>query len=112
MEKSQVFTEFFKILKITIKNSSIYNQEHPAYLKSLEELKQKSDDLFKDSESISMSFSPNSIFVKDVIYGKDKLYIELANIFHKRKIKSIILKNTLTESDLRYFISKLCLLSR
>ena len=107
MENSRAFTDFFKILKVTIKNASIYNQEHPAYLKSLEELKQKLDDLFQDTENIKISFSPNSIFIKDVIYEKDKLYVELANIFYKRKIKSIILKNIITESELKYFINKL-----
>lgn len=109
MENSRAFPDFFKILKVTIKNSSIYNQEHPAYLESLKELKNKLDDLFKDIDRIKMSFSPNSIFIKDAIYEKDKLYVELANIFHKRKIKSIILKNTLTENELKYFIAKLCL---
>ncbi|HDT11502.1 MAG TPA: hypothetical protein ENN58_02055, partial [bacterium] len=109
MESYRAFNDFFKILKVTIKNSSIYNQEHPAYLESLKELKNNLDDLFQDTENIKMSFSPNSIFVKDVVYEKEKLYIELANIFHKRKIKTIIFKNTLTESELKYFISKLCL---
>lgn len=109
MENSRAFTDFFKTLKVTIKNSSIYNQEHPAYLESLKELKNKLDGLFMDAESLKMSFSPNSIFVKEVIYEKDKLYIGLANIFHKRKIKTIIFKNILTQDELKYFISKLCL---
>lgn len=109
MSSSEILSDFFKILKVTVKNSSIYNQEHPAYLESIQELKQKLEELLKDVESIKMSFSPNSIFVKDTVYEKEKLYVELANIFHKRKIKTIYFKKDLSDSDLKYFISKLCL---
>ena len=109
MSSSEILTDFFKILKVTIKNSSIYNQEHPAYLETLQELKQILETLLKDAKSIKMSFSPNSIFVKDAVYEKEKLYVELANIFHKRKIKTIYFKKDFSESDLKYFISKLCL---
>lgn len=106
MDKEATLNNFFKTFKITFKNASIYNSKHPAFLASSIELKQKLDKLFTYFSLFKISFSSKSPLVEDDFLEKEKLYLELANMFHKRKLKNITFLPGITQEELTTKVKK------
>jgi len=109
INKEEALKEFLKSLKISLKNASIYSKEHPAFIKSVEEVKSKIDPLFKFLSPIKISFTPNALLIEDEYFEKERLYREIARIFHFRKIKNIEIKKGIILEELSFFLGKLSL---
>jgi hypothetical protein len=107
MDKEDTLNDFLKTLKITFKNSSIYNSKHPAFIVASTELKHKLDGLFAYFSPFKISFSSKSLLVKDEFLGKEKLYLELAQLFHQRKLKNITFFPGITQEELTTFVTKI-----
>lgn len=106
MDKEEALKDFFKDLKVSLKNASLYFTKHPIFLKSLEEAKEKLDILFNYSSPIRINFTPNSLLVEGESYKGDKLFEELAEIFHTRKVKGLEIKKGITIDELAAFLTK------
>jgi len=106
MDKEEALKDFFKGLKVSLKNASLYFTKHPIFLKSLEEVKEKLDILFNYSSPIRINFTPNSLLIEGEYYEGDKLFKELAEIFHTRKVKSLEIKKGITIDELAAFLTK------
>ncbi len=105
----ETFDDFLKSLKLSLKSASIYPINHPTLIKSVEEVKEKINVLLKISSPLKISFSPQSLLVEGKYFEKEKLYDDVAQFFHFRKIKNMEINEGLTAEELLTFLAKLYL---
>ena len=109
MDKEIALGELFKSLKISLKSASLYSEEHPAFVKSVEEAKEKIDVFLNSQSSLRIDVTPNSLLVEGKCLEKDKLYKDLAELLHNRRIKRIEFKPGITIEEITTFIMRLFL---
>ncbi|UCE41258.1 MAG: hypothetical protein JSV17_17805 [Candidatus Aminicenantes bacterium] len=105
MSKEDSLKSLFGALKVSLKNASFYHKEHPAFTKSVEDLKEKIDNLMDIVTPIKIGFTPNAVFFDNKYWEEDKAFRELARIFHFRKVKSLEIKKGLDIQELTSFIA-------
>lgn len=109
MDKEEALSEFLKGLRIIFNNASAYPKEHPYFVKSVDEFKKKVDALFVFLNPIKIDATPQSLFIDGRHWEKLPLYVDLASMFHLRKIKSVEFKDGLTIKELVDFLSAVAL---
>ena len=109
MNKEEALTGFVKGLRIAINNALAYSRQHPYFLKSTQEFKEKIDALFVFLDPVKVSVTPESLFLDGKYWNKIATSVELAQILHQRKIKSIEFKSGLTIPELADCLSFLAL---
>lgn len=109
MNKEESLEDFLKGLRITLNYIFLYSKEHRSFIKSVGELKKKIDVLLGFLNPVEVSFSPDSLLIDGTVYKKALLHKELAKMFHLRKIKSIKIKEGITEDELVLFLDKMTL---
>lgn len=112
MNKEETLKDFLNTLKISFKNASMYGADHPAFSNSIVRLKQRIEMLFKYFIPISLGFTSGSIYMDGMFWEKGQLFLELAKIFHFRKLKSLEIQEGITADELIYFITKLSISPR
>jgi len=70
----------FGALKVSLKNASFYHKEHPAFIKSVEDLKEKIDSLLDIIAPIKIGFTPNAVFFDNKYWEEDRAFRELDRI--------------------------------
>jgi hypothetical protein len=63
-------------------------------------------------QPISLRFASNSLYIEDRHLENEKIYIELAKIFHYRKIRSMEFKVGVPRKELELFVSRLAISPR
>ena len=111
MNKERVLEDFFKSLNTALKNASIYFKEHPVFIKSVREVKKHIDTLLDFVSPLNISFTSNSLLAEEIYFEKDKIFEELAQIFHFRKIQSIQVRKGITIEELIIFLTTVNLAS-
>jgi len=109
MNKEEALNEFLKGLRIVLNNSSAYSKDHPYFHKSVEFFKQKVDGLLVFLNPIKMNISPDALFVGEKKLEKSMLYIDLAAMFHRRKIKSIEIRPGFSIEEMIEFLGAVSL---
>lgn len=109
MDKEQVLEELFKSLKISLKSASLYSGEHPAFVKSVEEAKEKIDILLNLLSPLRIDVTPNSLLVEGKSWERGQLYGELADLLHNRRIKRMEFKPGVTVEEMVTFLMKVFL---
>ncbi len=109
MYKEEALRDFLRALKLSIKNASIYPENHPTFIKSVTDVRNKIDSLLKVSSPLKIGFSPHSLFVEGKFFEKEILYKEIARDFHLRKIKTIEIREGITVEELNTFLAKVYL---
>jgi hypothetical protein len=112
VDKETAYLEFFKGLKIAFNNAAAYFQEHPYYIKSVEALKSKIEELLNYANPIRVNFSDTSLFVEGLIVTYPALANELALVFHTRKIQCLEITPGITREELLVFLSKMAMSAR
>jgi hypothetical protein len=112
MNKEETLKDFLNTLKISFKNASIYGADHPAFSNSIVRLKQRIEMLFKFFIPITLGFTSRSVYMDGRFWEKGQLFLELAKIFHFRKLKSIEIHEGVTDDELVYFITQLSISPR
>jgi hypothetical protein len=112
MDKETAIHELFMTMKVSLKNASMYNQEHPAFKKAVEDMKEKVDVVFEFMSPIEVGFSPHSLLIEDKFWDEDKMYRELGRTFHFRKVKKFKVSRGVTLNELMVFMSHICLAPR
>ena len=107
MDKQEALIEFLKGLRIAINNSLAYSPQHPFFLKSAQEFKEKIDGLFSILNPIKVNVGQEAIFSEGKELKKVAFSVELANILHQRKIKNIEFRPGLTVNEIAGFLSML-----
>jgi hypothetical protein len=105
MEKTEALEEFLKSLKTSLNTSSIYFKEHPVFLACVENLHHKVCDIFKFYNPLNIEIAPKSLFIGGKTLEKNRLYVELAEFLHPRKVKSISFTEGITVQELMDFLS-------
>jgi hypothetical protein len=106
MNKEEAVADFLKSLKVTLNAASIYFQSHPAFIRSAEDLKKKIDLLSGFMATIQIGFMPHLVCVDDQRFEKALLYEELADFFHFRKIKCLVMQTGVPKEELVYFLAQ------
>lgn len=109
MDKEEALTTFLKGLRVAINNALAYSRQHPYFLKSTQEFKEKIDALLIFLDPIKVSATTNSLFLDGKYWDKIFASAELAQILHQRKIKSIEFKSGLNVPELADCLSFLAL---
>jgi hypothetical protein len=109
MNKEEALTTFLKGLRVAINNALAYSRQHPYFLKSTQEFKEKIDALLVFLDPIKVSATTNSLFLDGKYWDKVFASAELAQILHQRKIKSIEFKSGLAVPELADCLSFLAL---
>ncbi len=109
LKHEDIINDFFRALKVTFKNATIYNMEHPAFVKSVEDLKNTINTLFTFLSPLSIGFTPRSLFMDERFWEGERIYQELGRLFHFRKIKSLEIRQGITDDELMRFVSKITL---
>ncbi len=109
MHKEKALEEFFKSLNMCLKNASLYFKEHPAFIKSVRDIKKKVDTILDLVSPLKISFTSKSVFVEEKYFEKDKAFGEIARLFHIRKIQSIEIRKGITIEELITFLTKIFL---
>ncbi len=112
MSKETAFHELFMAMKVSLKNAAMYNQDHPAFQKTVKEVKEKMDFLFEYMSPIEISFSPHALLVENKFWDEEKMYQELGRTFHFRKVKKFKVSRGVTLSELVVFMSHISLTPR
>ena len=108
-EREIVLDNFFKSLRITLNNCSIYFKEHPLFAKSIEKLHTDTLAVLNLIDPLIIGVSPTSLSVAEKYLEKESLYAELAIFLHRRKIKNIEIRKNLTISETGGFVMNLSL---
>ena len=104
MNKEEALEEFFKSLRAALNNGSIYFPEHPVFIKSSQELKEKIDSLLHFLNPLKIGFAVDFLVVDGRNLEKAGLISGLAGFFHFRKIKSIEIEPGVTIGELTHFL--------
>lgn len=104
MISEEILENFLKSLRTAITNSSVYFKEHPMFISSAETLRDKIYDVFEFSNPFDIGITPKSLWVEGKYLEKNKLYVEIAEFFHLRKIKNIKIRRGLTTEELVDFL--------
>lgn len=104
MNKEEALKEFFKSLRAALNNGSIYFPEHPVFIKSAQELKEKIDALLHFLNPLKIGFAADFLIVDGQNLENAGLIAGLAGFFHFRKIKSIEIEEGVTISELTHFL--------
>lgn len=109
MIKEEALQDFLRSFRLALKSASLYPREHPAFKKSIQNLKEKRDILLKFVPGLKIGFTPRSVVTDDKTWEKDKLWEELAHYFHIRRIMSLEARENATIDDWQAFIGLLSL---
>ncbi len=106
-DRDRRLSDFLKILRLAFKMATIYNQDHPTFKRTIEELMASLETVFYYFSPLIIGFSPNSLLIGEQFWGGDKTTTELARLFHFRKIKKMEIYRGISTQELLRFISRL-----
>jgi hypothetical protein len=109
MNKEEAINEFLKGLRIVLNNASAYPKEHPYFAKSVDTFKEKLEALLPLLNPVKIQVSPDALFIDEKFLGKTLLYVDLAAIFHRRKIKGVEFRQGVGREELFGFLAALAL---
>jgi len=94
---------------MSIKHASLYFKEHPSFIWSVREVKKKIDTLLDLVSPLKICFTSKSVLAEEKYFERQKVFEELARIFHFRKIQSIEVRKGITIEELIAFLTKVFL---
>lgn len=109
MDKEEALIEFLKGLRIVINNASAYPKEHPYFIKSVDNFKEKLDTILPFLNPIKIDITPDSLFIDGKYWQNLPLYVDLASMLHLRKIKSVEFRAGISTGELIDFLSSVSL---
>ena len=81
--------DFFRSLRVTFTNAFSYPQDHPYFIKSVENFKLKLEPILAVLNPFKIGVTSLGLVVDGQNLTKVGFYDELAHLLHQRKIKSI-----------------------
>lgn len=103
MDKDQLIEDFFRSLRVTLTNAFSYPQDHPYFIKSVENFKLQLEATLVALNPLKINITNSGIVVDAKNLTRIGLYDELARLLHQRKIKSIEIKNGVTIQEIMQF---------
>lgn len=101
--RDELIVLFLRGLRIVLNNASAYAIDHPYFIKSVHEFREKITPVFDVLEPVWIHCAPDSLTVDGRTWQKNALYTDLAALFHYRKIKCIGFTRDVTVDELLVF---------
>lgn len=108
-EKDRLINDLLRSLKVAFKIATIYNPDHPAFKDAVEDLMARLNALFPFLNPLSIGFAPRSLFLDNRFWEAEKTHLDLAQLFHIRKIKTLKIRRGISISELMRFATKITL---
>jgi hypothetical protein len=108
-DKDELIRSMARALRVSFKMASMYNAEHPAFKSSVNELLAKLEALFVYVNPISIGFSPHALLIDGRFWEGERTYLDLAQLFHFRKIKRLEIRPGVPQAEFMRFASKIML---
>ena len=104
MDKGSIYDDFLKSLRVGFTNAATYSKDHPLFLKSIEALKIKTDAILTRTDPLEIGITPDSLVFHDQTLSEERLYEEVVDFFHSRKVKSVKFMTDVTNKELTDFL--------
>ncbi|MEN6561695.1 MAG: hypothetical protein ABFD52_13070 [Acidobacteriota bacterium] len=108
-DRDELIRSMTRSLRVAFKMASMYNAEHPAFKSSVNELLAKLEALFAHVNPLSIGFSPHALLIDGRFWEGERTYMDLAQLFHFRKIKRLEFRPGLGFDEFMRFASKIML---
>jgi len=108
-DKDELIRSMTRSLRVAFKMASMYNAEHPAFKSSVNELLAKLDALSAHVNPLVIGFSPHALLIDNRFWEGERTYMDLAQLFHFRKIKRLEIRPGLGHDEFMRFASKIML---
>lgn len=109
MDKDQLVNDFFRVLRATLTNSFSYPKDHPYFIKSVDNFKLKLEELLAVLDPLKIGITGSGIMLDGKNLNRAGFGDELAQLLHRRKIKSIEIRSGVTLKELVSFFSVISL---
>ena len=107
--KDELIRSMTRALRVAFKMASIYNPDHPAFKSSVNELMAKLEAVFVHISPLSIGFSPHALLIDNRFWEGERTYMDLAQLFHFRKIKRLEIRPGIPHAEFMRFASKIML---
>jgi len=108
-DKDELIRSMTRSLRVAFKMASMYNADHPAFKSSVNELMAKLEALFLHVNPITIGFSPHALLIDGRFWEGERTYMDLAQLFHFRKIKRLEIRPGVPHAEFMRFASKVML---
>jgi len=108
-DKDELIRSMTRSLRVAFKMASMYNADHPAFKSSVNELLAKLETLFIYVNPVSIAFSPHALLIDGRFWEGERTYMDLAQLFHFRKIKRLEIRPGVPHAEFMRFASKIML---
>ncbi len=108
-DKDELIRSMTRSLRVAFKMASMYHAEHPAFKSSVNELMAKLEALFAHLNPVSIGFSPHALLIDGRFWEGERTYMDLAQLFHFRKIKRLEIRPGVPHAEFMRFASKIML---
>lgn len=108
-DRDELIRSMTRSLRVAFKMASMYNAEHPAFKSSVNELLARLEALFAHVNPLSIGFSPHALLIDGRFWEGERTYMDLAQLFHFRKIKRLEFRPGLGHDEFMRFASKIML---
>lgn len=108
-DKDELIRSMAKSLRVAFKMASMYHAEHPAFKSSVNELMAKLEALFAHLNPVTIGFSPHALLIDGRFWEGERTYMDLAQLFHFRKIKRLEIRPGVPHAEFMRFASKVML---
>jgi hypothetical protein len=107
--KDELIRSMARALRVAFKMASMYNPDHPAFKSSVNELMAKFEAVFVHISPLSIGFSPHALLIDNRFWEGERTYMDLAQLFHFRKIKRLEIRPGIPHAEFMRFASKIML---
>ncbi len=108
-DKDELIRGMARALRVAFKMASMYNAEHPAFKSSVNDLLAKLEALSIHINPVSIGFSPHALLIDERFWEGERTYMDLAQLFHFRKIKRLEIRPGIPHAEFMRFASKIML---
>ncbi|HUW42670.1 MAG TPA: hypothetical protein VMW02_00375, partial [Thermoplasmata archaeon] len=108
-DKDELIRSMTRALRVAFKMASMYNPEHPAFKSSVNELMAKLEAIFVYISPLSIGFAPHALLIDNRFWEGERTYIDLAQLFHFRKIRRLEIRPGIPHVEFMRFASKIML---
>jgi hypothetical protein len=108
-DKDELIRSMARAMRVAFKMASMYNADHPAFKSSVNDLMARLEALFVHINPLSIGFSPHALLIDGRFWEGERTYMDLAQLFHFRKIKRLELRPGLPHAEFMRFASKIML---
>ncbi|MBU2101926.1 MAG: hypothetical protein ABH865_01550 [Candidatus Omnitrophota bacterium] len=105
MDKAEALEELLKNLRITLNHAATYFIEHPMFIRAIDDLYARITTAVSLEIPLRVDIAPHSLHIAGMPFEGMRVYRELAEMFHSRKLKTVEFSPCTTPGELASFIN-------